>query len=326
MSIQYSVILAFVGQMSDRFCTYHQPRNLAEKLSLCATIEGIRGIEPVYPFDFEGVTPESFKGLLAENNLDVSSVNVNIKAEPKFHQGALTAKDPGIRAEAVRYLQAGMDWAADLGVNLITCCPLGDGHDYPFEIDYSQAWRWTLDCLGEAAASRPDVKLSVEYKQSEPRGRVIVPNAGVVLLLCEQIGLDNVGLTLDTGHALYAGETPAQTISLAADAGRLFLIHINDNYRNWDWDMMPGSVNYWDWLETLLELDRVGYRSWLVSDVFPARTDPVETLSASYRAIVYGERLLDKFGRERLREMISRRDVIRVYDDLQRLMLGETLS
>ena len=76
----------------------------------------------------------------------------------------------------------------------------------------------------------------------------------------------------------------------------------------------------------MLELDKVGYKSWLVSDVFPARTDPVETLSASYRAIVYGERLLDKFGRERLREMISRRDVIRVYDDLQRLMLGETLS
>jgi xylose isomerase len=219
-----------------------------------------------------------------------------------------------------------MDWAVELGVNLITVCPLSDGHDYPFEINYSQAWRWLVECLAEAAEYRPEVRLSVEYKQSEPRARVIVPNAGVVLHLCEQIGLDNIGLTLDTGHALYVGETPAQMISLAASANRLFLVHINDNYRNWDWDLMPGTVNYWDWLETLLVLDEVGYDSWLVSDVFPARTDPIETLSASYRSIQYAEKLLDKFGREKLREMIRQRDVIQVFDELQKLMLGESIS
>ena len=189
-------------------------------------------------------------------------------------------------------------------------------------IDYGRAWPGLLDGLGGRAASRPEVRLSVEYKQSEPRARVIVPNAGIVLLLCEQLGLDNVGITIDIGHALYAAETPAQAISLAADAGRLFLIHINDNYRNWDWDLMPGTVNYWDWLETLLVLDQVGYDGWLVSDVFPARTDPSETLSASYRSIVYAQQLLDRFGRDRLAEMIRQRNVIQVFDAWQKLMLG----
>lgn len=323
MNFQYSIILGFLGQISDRFAKYHQPRGLAEKLALATEIEGVRGVEAVYPFDFQGMTPETYKQLLAENDLQVSSVNVNIKAEPKFHQGALTSTDPGVRAEATEYIKTGMDWAAELGTNLVTVCPLSDGHDYPLEIDYSQAWRWMADCLGQAAAHRPEVRLSVEYKQSEPRARVIVPSAGVVLFLCEQIGMDNIGLTIDTGHALYVSETPAQVISLAADAGRLFLMHINDNYRNWDWDLMPGTVNFWDWLETLLVLNQVGYHSWLVSDVFPARTDPVETLSASYRAILYAEKLLDKFGRKRLGEMIRQRNVIRVYDELQKLMLGE---
>jgi xylose isomerase len=326
MSIRYSIILAFMGEMKDRFAIYQEPRGLAEKLALASRIEGARGVEPIYPLDFQGVNPETFRQLLAENDLEVSSVNVDLKSEPKFHLGALTAKDPGIRAEAVQYLKAGMDWAAELGVNLITVCPLSDGHDYPFEINYGQAWRWLVECLAEAAEYRTEVRLSVEYKQSEPRARVIVPNAGVVLYLCEQIGLDNVGLTLDTGHALYVGETPAQMISLAASANRLFLVHINDNYRNWDWDLMPGTVNYWDWLETLLVLDEVGYDSWLVSDVFPARTDPIETLSASYRSIQYAEKLLDKFGREKLREMIRQRDVIQVFDELQKVILGESLS
>jgi xylose isomerase len=205
-------------------------------------------------------------------------------------------------------------------------CPLSDGHDYPFEIDYGQAWKWLVDCLGQAAAHRPEVRLSIEYKQSEPRARVIVPNAGIVLFLCEQIGLDNVGLTVDLGHALYVNETPAQVLSLAAHAKRLFLVHINDNYRNWDWDLMPGTVNYWDWLETLLVLDQVGYDSWLVSDVFPARTDPSETLSASFLTIQYAERLLDKFGREKLWHMIQQRDAIQVFDAFQKLMLGDALS
>ncbi len=74
-------------------------------------------------------------------------------------------------------------------------------------------------------------------------------------------------------------------IGLSADAGRLFLVHINDNYRNWDWDLMPGTVNFWDWLEIMLVLDEVGYDGWLVSDVYPARTDPVE-LSQQVTAIL----------------------------------------
>jgi xylose isomerase len=323
LNIHYSVILAFMGQMKDRFATYQEPKGLAEKLALTSTIEGICGVEAVYPPDFEGMSTGTFKQLLDENGLTVSSVNVNVKSEKKFHHGALTSRDPGIRAEAVRYLKSGMDWAAGLGVNLVTVCPLSDGHDYPFEIDYSQAWRWLVECLGEVASYRPEVRLSIEYKQSEPRARVIVPNAGIVLHLCEQIGLDNVGLTVDLGHALYVGETPAQVLSLAADAERLFLVHINDNYRNWDWDLMPGTVNYWDWLESLLVLDQVGYDGWLVSDVFPARTDPVETLSACYRTIQYSERLLDKLGRERLRERVRQGNVIQVFDELQQLMLGE---
>lgn len=325
MSNKYSIILGFLGQLNDRFANYHEPRDLAQKLALAAQIEGVRGVEAVYPFDFQDMTYDAYRDLLVENDLVVSSVNVNIKAEAKFHHGALTSIDPGVRAEAVQYIKTGMDWAAELGTNLVTVCPLADGHDYPFEIDYRDAWRWLVEGYGEAAAYRPDVELSIEYKQSEPRARVIVPNAGTTLLLCEQIGLANVGITIDTGHALYAAETMAQAIALAADANRLSLIHINDNYRNWDWDLMPGTVNYWGWLEAILMLDEVGYDGWLVSDVFPSRLDPVEALSYSYRAIVYAEQVLDRFGRDHLREMVRQRDVIAIYDEFQKMMIGEAV-
>ena len=59
--------------------------------------------------------------------------------------------------------------------------------------------------------------------------------------------------------------------------------------------------------------------------IFPAarasRLDPIEALSASYRAIVYGNKLLDKVGRERLRELIQG-NVIQAFDELQQIMIG----
>lgn len=79
--------------MGDRSATYQEPRGLAEKLALASWIEGARGVEPVYPFDFQGVNPETFKQLLAGNGLTVSSVNVNTKSEPEFHLGALTSNE-----------------------------------------------------------------------------------------------------------------------------------------------------------------------------------------------------------------------------------------
>ena len=93
MNNQYSVILGFLGQLRDRFATYHDPQDLEGKLALASQIEGIKGVEAVYPFDYQGMTPDTYKALLAKYNLQISSVNVNIKAEAKFHQGALTSID-----------------------------------------------------------------------------------------------------------------------------------------------------------------------------------------------------------------------------------------
>ena len=312
---KFSVILGFLGKLNDRFSTYGQNRDIAGKFEIASQIEGLSGLELVYPFDFIdlGLT----RSLLAQHNLQVSTVNVNIKAEAKFHHGALTSRDPGIRREAVEYMQRGMDIAVQMGCNMITMCPLADGYDYSFEIDHQQAWGWFVDGVGKAASYRPDVRISLEYKQSEPRHKVILPNAGTSLAACLQVGLPNVGVTMDMGHALYAGESTTQAASLLAQAGKLFLVHVNDNYRNWDWDMIPGSVNPWDMVELMLYLDEIGYLSWLTSDVAPFRLDPVKTCSATYRSLVWAEKLIEKAGRKELRRIIHEGDPIDALDLLQ---------
>jgi xylose isomerase len=313
---KYSVILGFLGKLNDRFSSYGQQRDLAGKFEVAGQIEGLQGLELVYPFDFPNVADT--KKLLENHKLDCSTVNVNIKAEPKFHLGALTSKDPGLRKEAVEYLKTAMDISVELGTNMITCCPLSDGYDYAFETDYPKAWAWFVDGVGEAASHREDVRVCLEYKQSEPRHKVIIPNAGTTLSACLQAGLPNLGVTMDMGHALYVGEGTAWAASLLAQAGKLFLVHVNDNYRNWDWDMIPGSVNTWDLVELMFFLGELGYKGWMTSDVAPFRLDPSKTCSATYRSLVWAERVIKKVGREELRRILREGDPIDALDALQK--------
>ena len=57
------------------------------------------------------------------------------------------------------------------------------------------------------------------------------------------MGVDNVGILLDFGHALFGGESPADAAQLLIDHGRLFGMDVNDNLRGWDDDMVVGSVH-----------------------------------------------------------------------------------
>jgi xylose isomerase len=316
---KYSVILGFLGKLNDRFSTYGEVRDISGKFEVASKIEGLQGLELIYPFDFVDV--KLTKSLLEKHKLACSAVNVNIKAEAKFHLGALTSKDDGIRKEAVAYIKTAMDISAELGTNMITCCPLSDGYDYAFETNYPAAWKWLVDGVAEAAAYRSDVLVSMEYKQSEPRHKVIIPNAGTTLALCLQTGLPNVGVTMDMGHALYVGEGTAWAAGLLAQAGKLFLVHVNDNYRNWDWDMIPGSVNTWDLVECMYQLGELGYSGWMTSDVAPFRLDPVKTCSATYRSVIWADKVVEKVGREKLRQIIAQGDPIDALDELQAAVL-----
>jgi xylose isomerase len=167
-------------------------------------------------------------------------------------------------------------------------------------------WRWLREGIAEGAQHRSDVRLSVEYKINESRNYCILADSGRALHLCHQVGLDNVGITYDVGHALVAREAPAATASLVADAGKLFYMHFNDNARDWDWDMIPGSVNVWDLLETLYFLDRAGWEGWFCYDVLTRSGDDVLGVQATTLKVMrLAEQLLDKMGRDRIAEMIA---------------------
>lgn len=303
MKIRHSVMTGFLGRQVDRFTEYQPARSFQECVALARAIPGAEGLEVVYPVEF--ADPQETIKIIRESGLAVSAVNLNLKKDPKWRRGSLTSADPKIRADAVADMRAAMDIAAELGANMITCCPLIDGHDYVFQINYLERWQWFVEDVREGAKHRSDVRVSMEYKNKEPRTRTILPDAGRALHMCDQVGLPNVGVTMDLGHAFAAQETPAESICLLAEAGRLFYIHFNDNPRDWDWDMLPASVHLWDFLEALFYLQKLGWEGWLSYDIVTKQGEPAETFASAIKIAHALEALVERLSPAKLEALIE---------------------
>jgi xylose isomerase len=183
-----------------------------------------------------------------------------------------------------------MDWAAGLGCMYVDLWFGQDGYDYCFQADYVAAFERLREGIIACKDHNPDVKLLIEYKIKEPRTHCFAGSAAKVLLLLD--GLDNVGVVLDVGHALAAGENMAEVAATLSIYDKLDYVHFNDNYRGWDDDMMVGSVHLVETLEFIYWLKRVDYQGWLTLDIFPYREDGVKAaiesrdwLEAMFRAV-----------------------------------------
>ncbi len=298
-NLRFSANAGFYGLRRDRFTQYQPPRSLEERISLIARTQGIKGVELKYPADFADLP--LLQTLLADHDLMLVAVNVDIKDAQHFLHGALSAPDPAARRYAVTLLQEGMDIAAELGANLVTTCPLADGYDYPFQLDYSTTWGRFIDSAHEVAAYRSDVRFCLEYQPHEPHAHILLNNVGKVLHVCASVGLPNIGANLDIGHAFAALEAPAEAAALLASQNRLFYTHTNDNTGDGgDSDMISGSVHFWHWLELLFTLDRLGYDGWLGGDIVPKQMDPVAAYSTNSLMVQRMAALLEQIGTEKI--------------------------
>jgi xylose isomerase len=272
-----AIISGFLGGVKNRYMTYQEDRPLTEKLRMASKVEHLDGLELCYPQDFGD--PEQTETLLSQYGLGVSAINFRSRRTGRWLRGSFSSQLATERREVLEDIKKAISLAEELGCNRVTTCPLNEGHDYPFEMDYSKAFEFFEETIGEAASWNPGVRICLEYKWNDPRARCLLGNAGETLAFCQRIGLPNVGVTLDFGHSIQVGERPAQSAVMLARARRLFYIHLNDNDKIWDWDMIPGAYNFWDFIEFFYYLRKLGYDDWFAYDVCPKEIDTVQTFS-----------------------------------------------
>ena len=313
--VKCGIITGFLGQTKDRFREYNQAVSLEEKLTLVSEMQDVDGVELVYPYEVPGAA--ELLSLMEGKNLQIAAINVNVKSEPEFLTGGITSNNPEIRKKAIRFIKEAKDYALAVGADKVQCCPLGDGYEFNFQENYAKAWSLMTDAFAEAAAYKPEMPLFVEYKPSEVRGRCFLDSAAKSLYMLEKIGNPNLGITLDFGHSLYGGETPAEALCLIAESGFPYYIHINDNDRKWDWDYIAGSHNFLAYAEFLYYLQQYGYTGYLTSDTSPQRLDIKETFEANARWTNKLWNLVKGFDRKEMDRLMNTEDFMDMWKFLE---------
>jgi len=302
--IKQGVIIGFLGKTQDRFSEYQKPVTTKEKLEVVSKIEGFTGVEMVFPY--ENGEPEETKSWLNEYGLEFAAINVNIKKETEWVPGALSRPEKVIRDRAVAMIKKAKEFAKAVGAPHVTCCPLSDGYDVLFQINYKTAWNYMVETIGEAADYLPEVPLFIEPKYSETRVHCQLDTTAKALLLLKDIKCENTGITLDMGHSLQSQENPAQALSLIYESGFDAYIHTNDNTGDGgDWDMISGSVHFWQYLEALYTLDRLGYDGWLGADIKCPQVDAVDAFAANVLMLRRMIALLGRLDPQRMADLVA---------------------
>ena len=305
MNVKYAIGLWLFGQLSDRFLTYHPPKSLEERAEEASKVDGASGVEVIYPMEFKYDELDKVKSLLKEKGLAVASIIPDLFTELRWIRGTLASKDEKTRKEAIKLCIEAIEAAKELGCKTINIWPGQDGYDYPLQADYGKLWDWFVEGVREIASHDSNIRVAVEYKVKEPRTHLLISSVGKALLLVEDVGLKNVGVTLDIGHALQAGENPAESLVLLQKRGKLFHLHANDNYRDWDHDLLSASINFWDYIEIFFWLKKLNYEGWISIDVYPFRENVRRICEESIRMMKCVERLVDKIGMSELEKCIE---------------------
>jgi xylose isomerase len=130
---------------------------------------------------------------------------------------------------------------------------------------------------------------------------------GKALYLARECG-DNVGVTIDFGHSLMAKEKPAESVVLLSMHKKMFNVHMNDAYGDWDDDLIAVSVHLQETLEFMFYLEHFGYDGWIGLDIFPFRMDGRTATDLCVRNLRGVEKILERLDRQKLHAAMNTLD------------------
>lgn len=321
---KYAAALIPWANQGDRFLRtgYREDDPPLKRLKHAASLGVLEGVEMMYPGEVNLENVQDVKQILSETGLKLAIMGIPISSERRFAHGTLTSRDPSVRRTAIDRVKAGMDLCAELDCDQVMFFLGQDGCDYSLEVDYEEAWSWMAESIAEMASHRDDVKICLEYKPFEPRRHIFLNDVGTALHLIDQINADNVGVVLDTGHALMANEVLGESIWLLHRARRLNHFHFNDNYRRWDDDMIVGSIHFMPFVEAVYWLKRIGYSNWISLDLFPYREDPDLAVTESIAYLKRLDEIVDEIGLATISELLHKKDGARTLRVINQHVFG----
>lgn len=287
-------------------------------IEMISKIKGITHIELNYPEHFKDVSVSEIKSALIKHNLKLSGIA--LRYDDKFINGEFTNPDEKIRNLALKETIEAVEICNVLEGEVTTIWLANDGFDYPFQVDYNKALNYEVEALRKVAKMFPNSKISFEYKPYQPRVYSFIGDIATTLMILDEVGCDNMGITLDFCHLLMKKESPAYSLALAARKNRLMGFHLNDGYKDNDDGLMIGSVHLMQTLEFIYYAKKYNYNGINYFDTFPIRENPIKECEMNIKVYKKLNEFIDKVGMKEIELLISKQNALAVQELLCKLI------
>lgn len=311
------------GQFVDRYAAdgYGPPRSTRDMLETAARVPDLVHLDINVPFATDGLPASEVRTMLDDLGLKCRATTPHIYMR-EYMKGAFTNPDAAVRAKVRGRVEEAIDAARVLGATFVKFWPGQDGYDFPMQVDHEQIWKYTVDGIREICAAHPDMQFAIEYKPKEPRVRMTLANAPKTLLAIQETGVDNLGIVMDFGHSLDAGESPTESLRMIHRYGKLVSAELNDNWREWDDDLPVASVHLFETMEYINALRIIGWDKPVLLDQFPFREDPVAALTRSIETIKVLDEACQRIDQAELARVQGAQDALAAQAILWNALLG----
>ncbi|MEC8504523.1 MAG: TIM barrel protein [Actinomycetota bacterium] len=322
-AFEYGTGIWAFGQFVDRYAGdgYGPSRSTEEMLDAAAQVQGLTYLDINVPFATDSLNAHDVKTMLDDRGLKCRATTPHIYMR-EYSRGAFTNPDSELRLRTRNRVEEAVEAAAVLDAGYVKFWPGQDGYDYPGQVDYEQIWGYTVNAMREICEKHSDVQFAIEYKPKEPRVRMTLANAPKTLLAIQETGVDNLGIVMDFGHSLMAGESPTESLLMINRYGKLVSAELNDNWRDWDDDLPVASVHLFETMEYLLALRSIEWQDPLLLDQFPFRENPVAAVARSIETIEMLSEACARVDGAELAEAQSRQDALTVQRIYWNALLG----
>ena len=322
-AFEYGTGIWAFGQFVDRYAGdgYGPPRSTEEMLDAAVQVQGLTYLDINVPFATDSLNAHDVKTMLDDRGLKCRATTPHIYMR-EYSRGAFTNPDSELRLRTRNRVEEAVEAAAVLDAGYVKFWPGQDGYDYPGQVDYEQIWGYTVNAMREICEKHSDVQFAIEYKPKEPRVRMTLANAPKTLLAIQETGVDNLGIVMDFGHSLMAGESPTESLLMINRYEKLVSAELNDNWRDWDDDLPVASVHLFETMEYLLALRSIEWKDPLLLDQFPFRENPVAAVARSIETIEMLSEACTRVDGVELAEAQSRQDALTVQRIYWNALLG----
>jgi len=304
LDLKFSAGIWFFSPGGGRFHDRYTPAlDIPGRLDIAATLkdQGLVGLEAHYPNEINEKNLDIWKGFAKDTGIRIVTVIPLLFHDAQFEWGSLSNPLEGPRRAAVERTKQAFQLNKELDTEFAIVWPGIDGYENPFGIDFAGMRRQFAEGIAEAMDAVPGVRVAIEPKPYEPRGRILFSTTPEGVLLGHMVegmlkhktnrDLLDEGHALfcmnpEVGHVLMGFEDLAYAFSWPLSEGRLAHTHWNSQpLGNYDQDLNVGVVSPEQAEALLYTLKMHGYRGYFGIDINPERMPVDVALRNSMDAI-----------------------------------------